>query len=339
MKNIRMYVIKAKPFNFIKISVLLFLLGLSATPFILGRVNHPPYMALPSPENPLRLPQPIDIAKTILPIPDVQPQTTPKKSATPSPVPENITITTAPANKYNPARGIYIQNDTPYSFDIDELLETPVRFDKNASVLIYHTHTSEAYTPSEKYSYTSDDPYRSTDAAFNTVLIGNRISDILTERGVSVIHDPTGHDYPSYSGSYDRSLATIEKNLAENPSIALVLDIHRDAITDEHGNYLKTYMPASDPPCAQALIVVGTDNGGLYHPDWQENLKVGIGLQQIMNEKYPSLARPLHLRTERFNGHASKGALLLEIGSNGNTTEEALACAELVADCIACLFE
>jgi len=341
MKKVRMYVINTGAKSLQSGVVLLFILG-----FLTAPAFYVPFTAITCPSAILSVtdstsfPSPLEIASTILPIYDTsftnaKPQNTP----VPENTSEKFTVTTAPAERYTPSQGIYVQNDTSYSFDIDTLLSTPVRFTKDRSVLIYHTHTSEAYTPSEKYAYTPSDPYRSEDPNYNMVNIGKEIADALRQKGINVIHDTTCHDYPSYSGSYDRSLATIQKNIADNPSIALVLDIHRDAIADSDGKYLKTHMPESKTPCAQALIVVGTDNGGLQHPDWIHNLKLGLNLQQIMNDAYPSLARPLHLRTERFNGHASHGALLLEIGSNGNSTEEALNCARLVADCISRLFE
>lgn len=266
--------------------------------------------------------------------PDSASSQLPQASA--SPEPGHISITTASANLYTPSNGIYVQNDTDYYFDIESLIAKPLNL-QNPSVLIYHTHTSEAYTPSPDYTYTQSDPYRSENPEYNVTHIGEVVASVLKNKGINVIHDKTSHDYPSYSGSYDRSLETIEKNLAENPSIQIVLDIHRDAIADSDGNYLKTYAEINGASCAQALIVVGTDRGGLTHPDWQENLSLGLRLQSVMLSKYPGLARPLHLREERFNGHSSHGALLIEIGSNGNTMEEAIKCAEYVAESIASL--
>lgn len=339
MKKIRMYVISPKTKALHLGSALLFILGFLVSPLFYSlEITSLP--AIFTADGGTGFPSHFAIASTVLPLYDVPLPKEQKQDSLPvQPTAEPFTITKAPANRYTPSQGIYVQNDTSYSFDIDTLLTSPVRLSKDKSVLIYHTHTSEAYTPSEKYTYTQSDPYRSENPDYNMVLVGKEIADHLRKKGINVIHDTTCHDFPSYSGSYDRSLATIEKNMAENSSIGLVLDIHRDAIAGDDGKYLKTYMPDSNPPCAQALIVIGTDEGGLNHPGWQENLKLGLSLQQIMKNTYSSLARPLHLRTERFNGHASNGALLLEIGSNGNTMEEALNCARLVADCITRLFQ
>jgi stage II sporulation protein P len=80
------------------------------------------------------------------------------------------------------------------------------------------------------------------------------------------------------------------------------------------------------------MLVLGTGAGGLPHPDWRENLKVGLRLQQALEAAYPDLMRPLSLRRERFNMHASKGSLLVEIGASGNTMGQALLAARLFAE-------
>ena len=231
---------------------------------------------------------------------------------------------------------VKIKNDTPYEVDIDELLAEPlVMHSDKMKVLILHTHTSESYTPSEAYPYNMTDSYRTSDEERNVVAVGNVIERVLKESGIDVIHDRTSHDYPSYTGSYRRALETIDRNLAQNPDITMVLDIHRDAIADGNGNYMKTEAVIDGETCAQAMLVVGTDYGGLEHPNWRENLKYALHIGQTMCKKYPSLAREIHLREERFNGHAREGAMIIEVGSNGNTLDEALKCAEYVGDCIA----
>ena len=198
-----------------------------------------------------------------------------------------------------------------------------------------HTHTSEAYTQSEAFPYISSDAYRTEDTEKNICLVGKKLKETLEKNGVRAIHDTTSHDYPSYSGCYGRSLNTVEKHLAEDPSIELIIDLHRDALSDQNGNYLKTYTKIDGRDCAQAVIIIGTDAGGLHHPSWEDNLAIGIQLQNNICNLYPTLTRPLQLRKERFNGHVNPGAVLIEIGSNGNTMEEALYCAELMGEAIA----
>ncbi|MBE7062278.1 MAG: stage II sporulation protein P [Ruminococcaceae bacterium] len=231
---------------------------------------------------------------------------------------------------------LLIKNSTSYAVDTDALLNAPIPLsDGQPKVLIVHTHTSEAYTQSAGYTYTPSDAYRTEDPAYNICRVGAALAESLEANGITAIHDTTSHDYPSYSGCYNRSLETIEKNLTACPTVDVVIDLHRDAIAGTDGEYLKTAAEIDGQSVAQALVVVGTDAGGLTHSSWQKNLSLGLKLQKTMCDLYPGLARPLHLRTERFNGHASPGALLIEIGSNGNTLEEALCTAELVGKALA----
>ncbi len=229
-----------------------------------------------------------------------------------------------------------VQNSAGYSFDRAALLASPFSLlSESPRVLLLHTHTSEAYTESDGFSYTPSDVFRTEDQAFNICRVGSAMAEILRARGITVVHDTTSHDYPSYSGCYARSLETIEKNIAESGAFDLVIDMHRDAISDESGRYLKTACEVEGKTAAQALLVIGTDAGGLPHDTWQENLALGLKIQKTLSEMHPGLMRPLHLRKERFNGHAAHGALLLEIGSCGNTMEEALYTAELVGEALA----
>ena len=127
-----------------------------------------------------------------------------------------------------------------------------------------------------------------------------------------------------YTGAYDRSLAVVEDTLAEYPSITTVIDVHRDSILTDDGRAYKTSCTINGEETAQLMLVVGTDDGGLYHPDWQENLNRAASLQYRLNRTYPTLMRPLNLRTQRFNQHATHSAFLVEVGSSGNTMTEAL---------------
>ena len=251
-----------------------------------------------------------------------------KESETAEPIPD------APVLQNTSADKPLVTNDSGYEINTDELLSEPVYLrEGDIKVLIVHTHTSEAYI--EQFS--ESDSYRSEDDSKNVIAVGDVIENVLNENGIGVIHDKTYHDYPSYSGAYRRSMDTVNANLEKYPSITFVLDIHRDAISDGAGGYLKTLAEIDGQKCAQGLIVIGTDADGLTHPMWCENLKYGLRLQKIMCEKYPGFARPLHLRSERFNGHLREGAMILEIGSNANTLEEAKTAALYMGDCLTAL--
>lgn len=261
---------------------------------------------------------------------------TPVSSPLPSPEPMETDFDTYAPEPATVGGTLQIKNSTSYAFDADALLAAPFPLrEGQPKVLIVHTHTSEAYAPGEGYLYTPSDAYRTEDPEFNICRVGRALAESLEANGITTLHDTTSHDYPSYSGCYGRSLETIEKNLALCPSIDVVIDLHRDAISAPDGGYLKTAAEIDGKTAAQALVVVGTDAGGLPHPNWEKNLSLGLKVQKTLCDMYPGLARPLHLRTERFNGHAAEGALLIEIGSNGNTMEEALYSAELVGRALA----
>ena len=250
--------------------------------------------------------------------------------------PPSETFETFASEPVKQGETLLIRNSTPYTVDVPALLSAPLSLSGNApSVLIIHTHTSEAYAQSELYSYTPSDPYRTEDPAFNVCHVGKVLSESLAENGITAICDTTSHDYPSYSGGYSRSLKTVEENLKKYPSIEVVIDLHRDAISGSDGSYLKTAAEINGETAAQVLVIVGTDAGGLSHPDWQKNLALGLHVQKDLCDMYPGLARPLQLRTERFNGHVSPGALLIEIGSNANTMEEAVLGAKLFGKTLA----
>lgn len=230
---------------------------------------------------------------------------------------------------------IYVKNSTGYEINIGAMLNEEVNISISAGepqVLIIHTHGSEAYTPDGEDIYTPSDPSRTEDTNYNMIRVGDEMASALEEYGISVIHDRGLYDYPSYSGSYSRSLEAIESYLAQYPSIKIVIDVHRDALESETGTVYKTVADIDGDPTAQVMLVVGTDEMGLEHPNWRENLKLALRIQAAMNESYPTLARPISLRTSRFNQHATTGSLLVEIGCSGNTLQEALNAARLFAE-------
>jgi stage II sporulation protein P len=146
-----------------------------------------------------------------------------------------------------------------------------------------------------------------------------------------VIHDREIYDYPSYTGSYSRSGEAVEEYLAEYPSIAVVIDLHRDALGSGEVVY-KTMAAVEGEGSSQVMLLVGTGESGLSHPNWEENLKLALYLQQAMIDDYPTLARPITVTPERYNQHLSVGSLLLEVGRSGNTLQEALCAVRLFAD-------
>jgi len=225
-------------------------------------------------------------------------------------------------------------NTTSQSLDLAALtVAAPsIRLQPDApQILIMHTHGTEAYTMDGTDIYTPSDTSRTTDEHYNVLRIGREIANALTDMGFSVLHDTTLYDYPAYSGAYDRSKAGVESYLERYPSIQIVLDIHRDALVGENGETYKTLAEVDGEEMAQLMLVVGSNDTGLDHPNWKGNLTLAIDLQQRLCAISPSLARPITVRTNRFNQQLAPGALLVEVGSHGNTLREALSAARLFA--------
>ena len=197
-------------------------------------------------------------------------------------------------------------------------------------VLIIHTHATESYTMPAGAEYEASDTFRTTDTRCNMVRIGDEMAQVLTDAGISVVHDRSLYDYPSYSGAYNRSLASIESYLQKYPSISFVLDVHRDAVQDANGQQFKL-LCGEDKNAAQLEFVIGSNGGGLSHDLWRENLKLACAVQETLYRDYPTLMRPITVRNSRYNQHKTTGSLLVEVGTAGNSLEEAVNGARLFA--------
>lgn len=234
------------------------------------------------------------------------------------------------------ADGVYLQNRTSQTVDMQGLAATPITLSgsKNGpSILILHTHSTESYTQTPEDVYEESDSYRTTDPAHNIIRVGDEMAAAFARAGLNVLHDRNLYDYPNYNGAYSRSKAVIEQYLELYPSISVVLDVHRDALMAEDGSIYKVVTEAETAEdCAQIMLVVGTEEAGGSHPNWAQNLSFAIGLQRNLNEKAPSLARPITLRKSHYNQQLSPGSLLVEVGTHGNTLEEAIRAAQLFAE-------
>ena len=222
--------------------------------------------------------------------------------------------------------GVKIKNET--SFEIDEsILDTELNINKE-NIVIFHTHTCESYTPTEQFNYEQTGNFRTTDLNYSVVRVGEELTQNLVKYGFNVNHDKTYHDYPAYTGSYTRSKATVESVLASTPS-DIIIDLHRDAIGSK-----SDYDPSvkiGDETVAQLMFVIGTNGGGLYHPDWKSNLKFAIEVQEKANEMYPGLFKTMIVRNSRYNQHLGKAACIIEVGATGNTLEQSMASMKYLA--------
>lgn len=225
-------------------------------------------------------------------------------------VPEKYT------SEYN---GVKIRNETDNIKLTKEMLTPNVNINMN-SILIYHTHTCESYTPTKEYSYKESGNFRTTDLNCNMVRVGNELEKYMKHYGYNVIHDRTIYD-SSYSQSYDRSLKGVAKLLEKNEDTEILFDLHRDAIGDS--SYAPT-VKIGEEEAAQLMFVIGSNGGGSEHANWNENLKLAIKIQEKANELYPGLFKPIILRDSRYNQQLAKGASIIEVGATGNTMEQCL---------------
>ncbi len=201
-------------------------------------------------------------------------------------------------------------------------------------VLIMHTHTTESFEPFVRAGFDANFNYRTTDPAYNMVSVGNAITEQLEAAGIGVVHDTTIHDYPSYNGSYDRSAETVRKNLEQYPSIKVVLDIHRDAIQD--GNTLiQPIVEIDGKEAAQVMIISGCDDGTMDMPNYLQNFHFACRLQGDMESMYPGLTRPILFDYRHYNQDLTTGSLLIEVGTHGNTLEQAQYSGELIGKALA----
>ncbi len=228
---------------------------------------------------------------------------------------------------------VTIKNQTSYKVDTKDILSAkkPFTLPENPKVLIIHTHGTESYVPSEKYQFTYTTNSRTTDINYNVVAIGTALENELKNMGIDVIHDKSMYDYPEYNSSYDKAYYAIRNTLNKNPDIAMVIDLHRDAVNSTDGEKIKLTGSVKGEKAAQIMFVVGTDECGFKHPYWKDNLKFASMLQTNLAKIDVSLIRPINLRTSRFNQHFTKGSLIVEVGTNGNTLDEALVSAKYLA--------
>lgn len=221
---------------------------------------------------------------------------------------------------YNVEYGkVKIKNQTTYTLT-QEMLKPDITIN-NKNILIFHTHSCESYTPSEKYPYTQTGNYRTTDLNYTVTRVGTELENYLKQYNLNVIHNTSYHDYPAYNGSYTRSLQTVE-NMLQTTSSDIIIDLHRDAI-GSRPDYAPT-VKIGDDYAAQIMFVIGTNEGGLWHPNWNQNLKFAVKIQEKAEEMYPGLFKPIMLTKSRYNQHTGKYANIIEVGATGNTLEQCL---------------
>lgn len=205
---------------------------------------------------------------------------------------------------------------------VDEV--APVAAFKRMTILSYCTHSSESYIPDSGVA-------RQEGQAGMINQVAERLSRQLKRYGFKAEHDATIHDWPSYNHSYVNSRATVKALLEDNQNVVALFDIHRDSIP---GATDGSTVSVRGRPAAQILIIVGSD-GTREHPYWEENQRFAQELYQLGERKYPGLIRGVRTYEGSYHQEYHQGALLLEMGNDRNTLEEALYAAELLADLVA----
>lgn len=224
------------------------------------------------------------------------------------------------SESYNVQYGnVKIKNQTTYNLT-EDILKPDIKID-NKNIVIFHTHSCESYTSSEKYPYTQTGNFRTTDLKYTVTQVGSELENYLKKYNLNVVHDTSYHDYPSYTGSYTRSLKTVE-NILQTTASDIIIDLHRDAV-GSRADYAPT-VKIGDDYAAQIMFVIGTNEGGLYHPNWNQNLKFAVKVQQKAEEMYPGLFKPMMVTKSRYNQHTGKYANIMEVGATGNTLEQCL---------------
>lgn len=236
---------------------------------------------------------------------------------------------------YIPLKAGYIKNSTSLSAQkiADNVQKRPdfkIATDGTPQVLIMHTHATESYQPVLRDWFSKDYNSRTTDNTKNMTRIGDEIENQLKSAGIGVIHNKTLHDYPSYNGAYERSAVTVKQILKENPTIKVVLDVHRDAIQPNANTMIAPVVEINGRSAAQVMIISGCDNGKMNMPNYMENLKFSAALQSTMEGSYKGLTRPILFDYRKYNQNLTTGSILLEMGGHANTLDEAIYAGELV---------
>jgi len=203
------------------------------------------------------------------------------------------------------------------------LSETPLPAENLPTVLVYHTHTHEAYNPLDGKAYTeTTGKWRTTDTEKNIVKVGSVLCDLLRKEGFTVYHDQSDYEPPSLDGAYDRSLAGVTEFLTEHPEVTVFIDVHRDAYSESR----PVSVEVDGKSCAQIMFVVGSGEGTGFTdlPDVEKNTVLAQNVMDALRLYSSDLVRRMSCKTGRYNQHLSDSCMLIEVGHNINTLEEAL---------------
>ena len=264
----------------------------------------------------------------------------PEVAPTPDPERETAPVASTWMGGGETVDGFSVKDTSESGVDLYEELQIDpdvhVKRDGSPVVLLYSTHASESFLLSDTDWYYTDDDFRSTEPDESILSVAAEAAAVIEAGGFGVIHDTTLHDYPAYSGSYDRSMETIQKNLEAYPTIQITVDVHRDAFgEDEDGTRYKPVAEVNGKDAAQIMILTGCDlSEDPLFPDWRENLHFALRLQQKGEALFPGLYRPLFFSQRNYNMHATHASVLVEVGTEVNTLSEAQYSGRLLGETI-----
>ena len=192
-------------------------------------------------------------------------------------------------------------------------------------ILIYHTHTWEAYKQVASRPYQETEKWRTSDNSANVVAVGEALANVLRALGCTVVHDTTAFEPPNLDAAYQRSLAMLEKRLAAGEAYDLYLDVHRDALSSQ--STIKRTVNIGGEEVARFMVLVGKGSGSSFDvkPDWEANYALAQDITGSLNSLCSGLARDVNVKSGRYNQHVAPHCVLLECGNNENTLEQVLA--------------
>ncbi len=233
----------------------------------------------------------------------------------------------------------YINNESERDPDLQALRGWDLSGVPSAEplVLILHTHTSESYSAAGQIYLEGEigDLTYSDDPKENVLAVGATLARTLNEKGVTAIHCTVTHDEPTLGGSYARAVESIRFFLTLYPSIRYVIDLHRDSVLNAEGEYLRAVCDTERGRCAQVMAVVGS--GEMDDARLLGNLALAQQLRARLNQETPTLCRPTMLKSATYNQELAPYSLLLEIGTGGNSVEEACRSAVWVGEALAAI--
>ena len=270
------------------------------------------------------------------------PTASPEPTAEPTPAPTAAPTPTPTATPEPTPTPLFLlkeegSNDLVINQDLyDSFTETEFPLPTVPVVLIYHTHAEEAYRQTRGYAYeeTGEGTYKTLDKTKSVAALGELLKGELEKRGFTVIHDDTDVEPPEIKSAYSRSLEV----MGRYPEAVVYIDLHRNTANVKAKK--DDVVTVEGQRCARMFFVVGTGIGtyeGEYDTqhDWQRNYALAKAVTERLRAVDPKFALDIRLKVGRYNQHVSPYCLLVEVGHNANTFDDAKNSIPYLADAIA----